>query len=605
MEEELNLLDPKVRINILADIKSEDNHNRKRDQQKRHDVYHGQQDIYIIERLRREFAEKTVQEMRKILSINLAKRMIDEKSSVYNRDPKRTFSTRSGSELSDEQIDLLNSVYENLPINQTLKKSNVKLNLHDQGTLMVVPDMKGGFKVRSISPVHYDVVPSVSDPEKAHAYILNVWDKDIHGTVRSGNSDPQLSRYKGNDRNNQTVADDDDRKALFERYIVWTKDVHFVMDGRGTIIGEETVNPIGILPFIDVAPEDKDFQFFVRRGSQEVDFNLDFGMILSDFSNIIKLQGHGQAVIASEKIPENMIIGPNHVLHLKLDPKRPELTPRFEFITPNANLDGIQNFLESLLNLHLTSDGQDPALISANGQQNKFNSGLDRLLSMITKFEANRDDFALFRRVEDEYLQIIYRWLNVFQPVTGESELRPEFKGPVIPDDIQVDVEYMEPEAIQTKEEKMDSLDKARDGGYKSRIDVIMEMNGVDRDKAIEMAEQIDEDEKLYGGGGFLPTDMTDDNQQSIDTPEATEDDLRGAVDSIGGDSETISEVSLNGAQVTAMVGVIDKVANGQLPRETAIQIISTAFPITPEQASRIMGDVGRGFVPESDDEGE
>jgi len=500
MEEELDLLDKGVRIAILADIRSEDNHNRKRDQQKRHDVYNGQQDIYIIERLRREFSEKTVQEMRKILSINLSKRMINEKSSVYNREPTRIWSRRSGEELSEDQVALLDSLYENLPINQSLKKSNILLNLHDQCTLMCVPDMQGGYKIRAISPIHYDVVPSAKDPEKAHAYILNVWDKDLHGTVRSGNGEPtQLSRYKGNDRRNQTIADDDDRKALLERYIVWTEDVHFTMNGNGKIVSEVVPNPIGMLPFIDVAPTDKDFQFFVRRGSQEVDFNLDFGMILSDFSNIIKLQGHGQAVIASEKIPSNMVIGPNHVLHLKLDPKRPELTPRFEFITPNANLDGIQNFLESILNLHLTSDGQDPALISASGESQKFNSGLDRLLAMITKFEATRDDFDLFRRVENQLLKIMYRWSNVFQGVVGEGELEPQFKGPELPEDVQVDVEFAEPEAIQTKSEKMTSLNEARENGYKSRIDVLMEMNNVDRDKAIEMAQQIDEDEQLYG----------------------------------------------------------------------------------------------------------
>ena len=500
MDEELDLLDASVRKQVLQDIKSEDNHNRKRDQQKRHDVYNGQQDVYILERLRREFDQKTVDEMRKILSINLSKRMIDEKSSVYMREPKRTFSRRSGEPLTEDQIAFLESLYESLPVNRVMKKANVLYNLHDQCTVMFIPDMKGGYKLRAISPIHYDVVPSVNDPEQAHAVILNVWDKDLYGTVRSGNGEPtQLNRYKGNDRANQSIADDDDRKAAFERYIVWTKDIHFVMDGNGKIIKEVVPNEIQELVFIDVAQDDKDFQFFVRRGSQEVDFNLDFGMILSDFSNIIKLQGHGQAVIASEKIPNNMVIGPNHVLHLKLDPNRPDLSPRFEFITPNANLDGIQNFLESILNLHLTSDGQDPALISASGEKQKFNSGLDRLLAMITKFEATRDDFDVFSRVEDQLLVLISKWSNAYQDVTGDGELDPQFKGPQLPDDLQVDVEYVEPEAVQTKSEKEESLNQARENGYKSRIDVLMEMNGVDRDKAIEIAQQIDEDEAKYG----------------------------------------------------------------------------------------------------------
>ncbi len=500
MEEELDLTKKNIRVQILADIKSEDNHNRKRDQQKRHDVYNDQQDIYILERLRREFNQKTVQEMRKILSINLAKRMIDEKSTVYNREPERVFSTRSGTELSEDQVSLLETLYDELPINHALAKSNRLLNTHDQCALMCVPDKMGSYKIRAISPVHYDVIPSINDPEKAYAYILNVWDKDLYGTVRSGNGEPtQLSRYKGNDRLNQKTADDDDRKALFERYIVWTKDMHFVMNGRGNIMGEIMPNPIGMLPFVDVAPMDKDFQFFVRRGSGIVDFSLDFGMMLSDNANVIRLQSYSQAVISSEKIPENMTVGPNHILHLKLDPNRPELAPNFQFVTPNPDLAGTQTFLDSLMNLHLTSLGLDQSTVTSSGESQKFNSGLDRLLAMISKFDATREDFSLFKRVENELLQILYRWSNQWQPVAGDEELEPQFKGPTLPEDLQVNVIFHEPEAVQTKSEKMDSMHTDRENGYMSRIDVLMEKHNVDRDKAIEIAEQIDEDERLYG----------------------------------------------------------------------------------------------------------
>ena len=508
MENELDLLDKKVRNQVLQDIKSEDNHNRKRDQQKRHDVYNGMQDIYILERLRKEFKQKTVDEMRKILSINLAKRMIDEKASVYKREPERIFSTRSGNELTEDQLQLLENLYELLPVNHSFHRGNILQNLHDQCTIMCVPDKNGSYKVRAIPPIHYDVVPSVEDPEKAHAYILNVWDRDLRGTVRSGNDEPtQLNRYKGNDRANQSIADDDDRKAMFERYIVWTKEYHFVMNGTGKILGEVMDNPIGILPFIDVAPMDKDFQFFVRRGSNTVDFSLDYGMMLSDNSNVIRLQAYSQAVIASEKIPENMTVGPNHVLHLKLDKNRPELNPRFEFVTPNPDLAGTQQFLESVLNLHLTSLGEDPAILNSRGETQKFNSGLDRLLAMISKFDATRDDFSLFKRVENEFLQILYRWSNVYQNVSGEGQLEEQFKGPMLPEDLQVDVVFHEPEAVQTKAERLETLHLARENGYKSRIDVLTEMHDVDRDKAIEIAQQIDEDERLYGDQMIIGTD--------------------------------------------------------------------------------------------------
>lgn len=59
---------------------------------------------------------------------------------------------------------------------------------------------------------------------------------------------------------------------------------------------------------------------------------------------------------------------------------------------------------------------------------------------------------------------------------------------------------------------------------------------------------------------------------------------------------------SLNGAQVTSLVAVIKDVVLGMLPRESAIEIIISSFPIDRDQADRILGDVGKGFEPSQDE---
>jgi phage-related protein (TIGR01555 family) len=65
-----------------------------------------------------------------------------------------------------------------------------------------------------------------------------------------------------------------------------------------------------------------------------------------------------------------------------------------------------------------------------------------------------------------------------------------------------------------------------------------------------------------------------------------------------GGDGPTPQEISLNGAQVTSMVEIVTQVASGQLPRESGIQMLRAAFPVSLAQAEQIMGSVGRGFIP-------
>jgi HK97 family phage portal protein len=60
----------------------------------------------------------------------------------------------------------------------------------------------------------------------------------------------------------------------------------------------------------------------------------------------------------------------------------------------------------------------------------------------------------------------------------------------------------------------------------------------------------------------------------------------------------TMPELALNGAQVTAAINIISEVAAGRLPRETGVQAIEAFFNVPHVLADRIMGEVGRGFVP-------
>lgn len=57
---------------------------------------------------------------------------------------------------------------------------------------------------------------------------------------------------------------------------------------------------------------------------------------------------------------------------------------------------------------------------------------------------------------------------------------------------------------------------------------------------------------------------------------------------------------ALNGAQVTAMLDIVGRVALGELPRETGVEIIAAAFPLDREAAGRVMGEVGKTFFVET-----
>ena len=54
------------------------------------------------------------------------------------------------------------------------------------------------------------------------------------------------------------------------------------------------------------------------------------------------------------------------------------------------------------------------------------------------------------------------------------------------------------------------------------------------------------------------------------------------------------ASTALNGAQVTAALGIVELVASGQMPRDAAITQIQTFFNLTEDQAVGILGSVGK-----------
>jgi hypothetical protein len=503
IESEKDLLTIQGRKLVIQEIQNEENYSRKREAQRRFDVYRDRQDNYILEHLQNEFDYKTVLEMRKILSINLSKRIIDEESSIYSKQPEREFSNANEKEL--EQI---NKLYDLGNINTVLKRTNRYFNLFNQTPLMVLPK-DNVIMARPLGLQDYDVIPMPDDPEKAMAYVLNVWPYDRNKSYSGDSINDERQQYYARDDANQTIADDDDRKAAQKRMIVWTDNLHFTMNGKGEIIGEVIENPIGRLPFIDIAME-KDNQFFVRRGSSTTNFSVEFGACLSDLANISRLQGYAQAVITSEIVPQNLKVGPNHVLWLKLDPNAPETKPNFQFVSPAPDLASSLNILESIVKFYLSSRGIDPKTISGKGDSRQFTSGVDRLLSLMDKFEASADDFDLFEKVEVKLFDLMRDWSNVMQGVSDETRLVDSLNTATLNDNIELDVKFKGPEFIKTDDEKTSEIERKLEIGLISMVEAIMMDRDVSEERALEVLEEIRKDQQIQ-----LPSREVDDGEQT------------------------------------------------------------------------------------------
>lgn len=97
-----------------------------------------------------------------------------------------------------------------------------------------------------------------------------------------------------------------------------------------------------------------------------------------------------------------------------------------------------------------------------------------------------------------------------------------------------------------------------------------------------------------------LPQKIEDDEMPvellDIEGDEAPEPTLPGEPATVGNSADP--RASLNGAQVTALLQIIERVAAGQISKETALQVVVAAFAMERDQAEALLADVQEGSAP-------
>jgi len=453
--------------------------------------------------------------MRKFTSLNLTRRIVHTEASIYKKEPERLL----GPDHSDNEMLQFNNLYSLSDTNKRLKIANRYKVLFSQCAIQIIPK-HGILKTRVLTPFHYDVIPMWDDPEAATAYIVQMNSRP--GSMTDNSFDFEIKDRRivndGGDMMNQVIADEDDDLLDALRYVVWTKELNFIADGRGNPINPETnrpfgaeiedkdvLNPIGMMPFIDVADQ-KDFEFWVDRGCNLAEFALDIGKMDCDTAEVNRLQGYSQPIISATHMPKELRIGPTNVLFLEKKVNGdPGKDPEFQFASPSPDLESSIKLRNAYINTFLTSRGLDKSVINTDGDTASYSSGVERHLAKIERFEESQDDLDLFRSVEKEYFNIMRAWSNSLQGVTVEQGgLRSELQNGQIREDLDIFISFDTPEMMQTKLEEETSNRMRLENGTMSKVEVVMKERGVDRDKAIEVLEQIDEDSKLFSDDNMM-----------------------------------------------------------------------------------------------------
>jgi len=484
---------------LIQAIENDEEKERKEESLRQVEIFNDRLHQHVYGELDKTFSSKTLLEMPIISSINLARRITKQEASIYKEAPARTWSG-----LTEEQEESVANIYNCMKLDSKLQKSNESFKLQKQNHVMIIPK-NGKLVARSLRNHHVTSIPNPDDPEEAIGYVLTSFDKGFF--LKDYKRDPEIGTFHG-DGVNQKIGDKDDYKMDNKRYVVWTKDheengekvagLNFIMNGKGELIsGDDIKSPLagtGLLPIINIAQE-QDFEYWVRQGEAITEFTIEYNVILSWISQVVKMQGFSQAFLkgpASLK-PENIVIGPNNILMLPTDPGTDQES-EFGFATPGADIAGSMSYVEMILSNFLSSRGIDPKTITGKAETNRFSSGSERLLSMLEKFDATKEDFSTYEWAEGEIWNLIKTWLKVLQD-DDKGQLEDRFKIANLPEDSTVSVVFNRPELIQTEQEKVTMWTDKMEQGFASRVDALMDLNNLTRESAIEKADQIDMDE--------------------------------------------------------------------------------------------------------------
>lgn len=480
----MNLLSLEYRKQILSDIKSEENKQRKAKSFQEFEVYNDRLHQYVESYLISQLSRNTVKKMPVISSINISKRVVDQQV-IYKNQPEREFH-----DISDDDKLAVESALSDMMYDTKLLKSNSYYKLQHQNLLQVV--LKDGkLEMRVLLPHHYDVIPSVNDPEKADGYVISAFDRNDYSQFSSEKATSN-NYITGTyfDNTNANIADREDYKESLERYVVWSVENNFIMDGNGNILSDDVENPIGVLPFVDVSG-DKDFEYFVRRGSTDVDFTIQYNAAISDLANTVRMQNYSQAVVSgpSDMLPTEINVGPTTIIRLPIDQNNPVPT-NFQFVSPSPDIGGSIAFIELLMANYLSSKGIDSSVITAKEGSKTYASGLERMLAMIDKLEASKFDYAMYESVEQKLYDIVKVWLAYY---SNTDLLDPKYYVSAAIDDSTMSVNFSSPKAIQTENEKVDVIEKKLSLGLMDDVTALMELYNLSEEQAVERLDKIAE----------------------------------------------------------------------------------------------------------------
>jgi hypothetical protein len=395
---------------IIEEIRAENESQRRAEMLKRHDIYRGKSRRFLVDRIRREFNEDAVREMR-IVAINFFKMIVDQKSIVYKKSPIRN----AGENKKDQE--LMDYYVEKLSLDEACQKANLYFNMFSNAAYYLAIQ-NSAICLKVVPAYSYSIVANPVDQTVADGVVFSYFDRSNNyasGSVTAPTGHSSVAGMigltdTGAVASNEKAKAPDDENA---RFIVWSKTEHATTNGKGAVVFDEDnpdlTNPFEEIPVVLVS-KDRDNEAWSEVGSDTADLCLELAMGWTDALTILKHQGYAQSTYTGPEAPSATVMGLNRVLFTQRT-TQDEVEGKWGYLTPPSMIPHHLDLLDKLVEAILISQDIDPSAVGIKGGQSAT-SGFQVLLQMSSVLKSAEKDKAPLRNAELELWKKLARVHN-------------------------------------------------------------------------------------------------------------------------------------------------------------------------------------------------
>lgn len=254
--------------------------------------------------------------------------------------------------------------------------------------------------------------------------------------------------------------------------------------------------------------------------------------------------------------------------------------PFIDSFSPSLHSTEYIESINFILKIIETQVGLSPGTMSFDGQSVK--TATEIISENSETFSTRADNVLIVEEAIKELVTSIFELARAYGVYRG-------------PSDFGVNVDF-DDGVFESKQAQLEYNNSAVTGQLMSKKKAMMKQFGYTEKEAEEELRQIFNELMEIEPSEFEENAVEKTIQDGIDVPGFVNAGDVEAPIAAAQAGTTVAQVSLNGAQITSLVNIVQNVAKGELPYESALAMIVSAFPFDEAKAREILGNAGKGF---------